>query len=102
MNVIHKTEIIPNLIRTETYQWNNFKYIERFDELTGLRMWGTVKIYDQIDLCSVNEDGTILMTTQLDWVTRKSDLQRFIKEMTDLDKFLAIINNNYEKQRSES
>lgn len=93
--IIHTTERIPDIVRTEVYTYGDLEYSESFDDLTGTRMFGHIKMYKGIRVCSVGPDGVISMAMPTGWVTNHKDMMALIEDIQRLDEFLAAVVENY-------
>jgi hypothetical protein len=91
----HKTETIPGIVRSEIYELDDLKYVERFDEETGKRLLGEITMYDGVCVCRVNADGAIYVTLPTDWVTNHRGMMSLIEDIKRLDAFMADVCQNY-------
>jgi hypothetical protein len=91
----HLTERIPGIVRNEIYELNGMKYVERFDDETGVRLLGEITMYGGICVCRVGFDGSIFVTLPTDWVTNHSGMLKLIEDIKQLDAFLTDVCENY-------
>ena len=91
----HRTERIPDIARSEIYEFEDMVYTEMFDDVTGARMFGHVTMYNGIRVCSVHEDGTITMDMPTNWVTCHNDMVALSVDVQRLDFFITAVCNNY-------
>jgi hypothetical protein len=91
----HYTERLPGIVRNEIYECDDLKYIERFDDLTGERLCGTIAMYNNVTVCYVNENGSISLDMPTNWVTNHSDIMGLIADVERLDTFIAAVCKNY-------
>lgn len=94
-DIKHYTKTIPGIIRNEIYEYEDMKYIERFDDVSNERLYATVTMYDGVNVCVVYNDGKIALEFPTDWVTNKQDMQRLLSDMNRLDEFLSCMCKNY-------
>lgn len=91
----HYTERIPGIVRNEVYEFEDIKYTERFDDSTGKRLFGTITMYDNITVCQINEDGSIVLDMPTAWVTNHRGMTELVADMERLDAFIAAVCKNY-------
>ena len=95
LQIKHYTEGIPGIVRNEIYICDDMRYVERFDDLTGQRMFGEITMYNGIKVCGVNADGSISMRMPTDWVTSHDSMMRLVVDIERLDVFIAAVCNSY-------
>jgi hypothetical protein len=91
----HYTERIPDIVRNEVYELDDLRYVERFDDLTGERMFGSITMYNGITVCAVNADGSIALNMPTDWVTNHQGMVDLVVDVERLDAFIAEVCKNY-------
>ena len=91
----HFTERIPDIVRNEIYEMDDLRYVERFDDITGERLFGEITMYDGVKVCRVNIDGSIALTMPTDWVTNHQGMVDLGIDIDRLDAFLKDVCKNY-------
>lgn len=91
----HYTERIPDIVRNEIYELGDIRYTERFDDITGERLFGTITMYNGIKVCSVNSDGSILLDMPTDWVMNHKGMMDLVVDVQRLDEFIAMVCEKY-------
>lgn len=93
--VKHYTERIPDIVRNEIYEFDDIRYVERFDDVTGERLFGSITMYNGVKVCSVNSDGSIVLDMPTSWVMSHKDMMSLVEDVNRLDAFIAIVCKNY-------
>lgn len=94
-NLKYYTERIPDVMRNEIYELDDIRYVERFDDVTGKRLFGAITMYNGIKVCNVNEDGSISMCMPTDWITNHKGMMELVTDVQRLDKFIAMVCKKY-------
>ena len=91
----HHTKVLPGIVRNEVYEYEDIKYTERFDDVTGKRMFGMITMYNGVTVCHVHENGSIILEMPTNWVTNRKDVKDLVADIERLDEFLAAVCKNY-------
>ena len=91
----HYTERIPDIVRNEIYELDDMRYVERFDDITGERMFGTITMYNGVKVCSVNSDGSIVLDMPTNWVVNHNGMMSLVDDVNRLDEFIAMVCKKY-------
>lgn len=91
----HTTKAIPGLIRHEIYELNDMQYVEQYDDATNTKVLAYVTMFDGIKVCNVWDDGSINLTIPLNWVVNHKSMCDLVEDITRLDQFIAMVNENY-------
>ena len=91
LHITHYTKTLPGIIRKEIYECDDIQYIEEFDDLTGKRMVGEIKMYNGITVCYVTETGLLDLDFPTQWVSNRKDMMTLIDDLKRLDNFIAAI-----------
>ena len=94
-NLKHYTERIPDVVRNEIYELDDIRYTERFDDITGERLFGAITMYNGVKVCSVNPDGSITLDMPTDWVMNHKGMMDLVTDVQRLDKFIAMVCKKY-------
>lgn len=93
----HRSERLPGIMRQDIYQLHDIVYTEWYDDLSGQFLYGHITMYGNEKVCVVGPDGGISMNIPTGWIQDHKSMMMHIDDLKQLDTFLCVISDQYNK-----